>query len=117
MKSKYAGRRLVACFERRSATSRRKIFQQDYAVAFDVADEVLIAKPYDQSSIDPAQQFSTEELLADIKARRKEARVLATDENSVKALSRTLKNGDVVLVMTNGGFDGFHGKLLAALKA
>ncbi len=68
LKAKYAGRRLIAVFEPRSATSRRKVFQREFASAFAEADAVFVAKPYDQTRISSDQQFSSEELVADIGA-------------------------------------------------
>src|SRR5262249_29019041 len=63
LRKKYAGRRLVTVFEPRSATSRRKIFQKDYAEAFGEADSVHIAVPYDQSKIQAHDQFSSDQLV------------------------------------------------------
>jgi UDP-N-acetylmuramate: L-alanyl-gamma-D-glutamyl-meso-diaminopimelate ligase len=116
IRAKYPNHRLVACFEPRSATSRRKVFQQSYAESFDSADLVYISKPYDQTQIDPTQQFSTEELLASLKERGKRGKILSTQPGGIKDLSGDLKTGDVVLVMSNGGFDGLLPKLLALLQ-
>ena len=117
VRSKNPTARIIACFEPRSATSRRKVFQKAYGESFDLADEVHIAKPYDQSAINQAEQFSTEDLLSDLTSRGKRAKILATDENSVMAFARSLTKGDVVLVMSNGGFDGFLPKLKKALES
>ncbi|MBI2606223.1 MAG: hypothetical protein HYW49_09110 [Deltaproteobacteria bacterium] len=116
IRAKHPCARLVACFEPRSATSRRRIFQQAYAESFDAADLVFIAKPYDQSAINPREQFSSDELLADLKARGKRAKLLSTSTAGIKDLAGDLRSGDVLLVMSNGGFDGLLPKLLELLK-
>jgi UDP-N-acetylmuramate: L-alanyl-gamma-D-glutamyl-meso-diaminopimelate ligase len=114
---RYAGRRLTAVFEPRSATSRRKVFQQDYAEAFGEADQVFIAAPYDQSHIDAANQFSSAQLVADLKQGGKNAQVMDTVEAGVLEVARASGAGDVVAVLSNGGFGGFIPKLLEALKS
>lgn len=116
IRAKYASNRLIACFEPRSATSRRKVFQQAYAESFDNADQIYIAKPYDQTTIDTTQQFSTDELLDDLRGRGKRAKTLATTPAGIKELAGELRAGDVVLVMSNGGFDGLLPKLLDLIK-
>lgn len=122
IRAKYPAARIVACFEPRSATSRRKVFQQAYAESFDGADLIFVSKPFEPTSTtaapnpDAAQVFSTDELIRDLEERGKRARVLATTDASLKALSKELKSGDVVLVMSNGSFDGLLPKLLAILK-
>jgi UDP-N-acetylmuramate: L-alanyl-gamma-D-glutamyl-meso-diaminopimelate ligase len=69
IRGKYSKRRLITVFEPRSATSRRKVFQAEYARAFDSADAVYIADAYDQSRIDVKDQFSSVQLVEDLKAR------------------------------------------------
>ena len=69
----YPGRKIFAVFEPRSATSRRKIFQKDYAEAFQSAQEILLAKAFDQTKIDEADRFSSEELVGDLKKKNKTA--------------------------------------------
>jgi UDP-N-acetylmuramate: L-alanyl-gamma-D-glutamyl-meso-diaminopimelate ligase len=118
LRAKYQGRRLLAVFEPRSATSRRKVFQKQYAEAFDEADVTFIAQPYDQSRIAEGDQFSSEQLIEDMKARRGNefAELMLTVESGVDAVSARAKRGDVVAVLSNGGFGGFIPKLLEALK-
>jgi len=112
---KYRGRRLVAVFEPRSATSRRKVFQADYARAFDEAAQVLIAAPYDQSKIDSANQFSSEELVENLRARGRGALVFQQVDEGVEKVVGQAREGDVIAVLSNGGFGGFIPKLLDRL--
>jgi UDP-N-acetylmuramate: L-alanyl-gamma-D-glutamyl-meso-diaminopimelate ligase len=117
LKMKYPGRRLVTVFEPRSATSRRKVFQKDYAEAFGEADSVFIMVPYDQSSIAASNQFSSAELVDDLKRARVEARLMETVEGGVADVARASKSGDLIAVLSNGGFGGFIQKLMDELKA
>lgn len=116
LKARYSGKRLVTVFEPRSATSRRKVFQAEYVRAFLEADSIWIAAPYDQSRIVEAERFSSEELVNDLKAQSKEAAVFTSVDDGVKALAATARAGDVVAVLSNGGFGGFIPKLIDALK-
>ena len=116
LRSKYEGRRLIAVFEPRSATSRRKVFQREYAEAFDAADEVMIAVAFDQSKIPAEQQFSSQDLVHDLEVRGKKASFFEQVEEGVKRVAQSASPGDVVAVLSNGGFGGFIPKLLEALK-
>jgi UDP-N-acetylmuramate: L-alanyl-gamma-D-glutamyl-meso-diaminopimelate ligase len=119
LRSKYKGRRLVTVFEPRSATSRRKVFQKDYATAFGEADSVFIAIPYDQSKIKAEDQFSSDQLVGDLLRAGKNASLLDGDssdvQRGVEQVARLSKNGDIIAVLSNGGFGGFISKLLEAL--
>ena len=115
LRAKYAGRRLIAVFEPRSATSRRKVFQKDYAGAFQVADLTYICKPYDQSKISEQDQFSSDQLVADIQQAGKLAQLMETPDQGVRQVAGMTEKGDLVAVLSNGGFGGFIPKLLAAL--
>jgi UDP-N-acetylmuramate: L-alanyl-gamma-D-glutamyl-meso-diaminopimelate ligase len=120
IRAKYPQARLIACFEPRSATSRRKIFQQAYSESFDGADLVFVAAPYQPAGTPAAtpnaDTFSTEELLSDLAGRGKRARLLETGDKPLREFARDLKSGDVVLVMSNGGFDGLLPRLLRIIS-
>lgn len=116
LKRKYAGRRLVTVFEPRSATSRRKVFQNDYVDAFTHSDVPFIAVPFDQSKIAVADQFSSQELVKDLADRNKPAHLFHSADEGVEDVARIARSGDVIAVLSNGGFDGFIGKLLKRLE-
>src|SRR5262245_25133762 len=111
----YPDRRVWAIFEPRSATSCRRIFQQDFARAFVDAhpDEVILA-PVFRSSLPDAERLSVDELVADIAREGGHARTLGVSE-IVSTVAEEARDGDLVVVMSNGGFEGIHDKLLAAL--
>jgi UDP-N-acetylmuramate: L-alanyl-gamma-D-glutamyl-meso-diaminopimelate ligase len=117
LRSKYDAGRLVAVFEPRSATSRLAVFQSDYARAFDRADYVVLSTVFarDKGSSYGAL-LDTDELVKEINARGRAAVCLDGADAIVAHLAPTLREGDVVAVMSNGGFDGIHDKLLDALR-
>jgi UDP-N-acetylmuramate: L-alanyl-gamma-D-glutamyl-meso-diaminopimelate ligase len=108
------GRRIWAIFEPRSASSCQRVFQDDFARAFAGADEVVLASVF-RSTLAPEERLSEVQLVADLTARKVHARHLATVDSIVDAVSRDARSGDLVVVMSNGGFGGIHGKLLEAL--
>jgi UDP-N-acetylmuramate: L-alanyl-gamma-D-glutamyl-meso-diaminopimelate ligase len=117
VQDRYPGRRVFSVFEPRSATSRRKVFQKDYVEAFKLAHETLLAKAFDQSKIDASDRFSIEELIGDLQSAGKSAKAFDGADAIVADLKARAKKGDVVLIMSNGGFDGIYQKLMKALTA
>ncbi|HVF68232.1 MAG TPA: UDP-N-acetylmuramate:L-alanyl-gamma-D-glutamyl-meso-diaminopimelate ligase [Pyrinomonadaceae bacterium] len=118
LRSKYTDGRLVAVFEPRSATSRLAVFQQDYVTAFDRADYVVLSTVFarDKGSSYGAL-LDTDELVREIAAHNgRPALCLDGADAIVEHLAPVLREGDVVAVMSNGGFGGIHDKLLDALK-
>ncbi|MGE5084750.1 MAG: UDP-N-acetylmuramate:L-alanyl-gamma-D-glutamyl-meso-diaminopimelate ligase [Bacillota bacterium] len=116
IQKKYPNRKVFSIFEPRSATSRRKVFQKDYVEAFKGSHEVMLAKAFDQSKIDEENRFSSHELVADLKASGVTAEDFDGADQIVAALKSRAKRGDVILIMSNGGFDGIYTKLMKALE-
>lgn len=116
IQKKYQGRKVFAVFEPRSATSRRKVFQKDYVDAFKEGHEILLAKAFDQTKIDSENRFSSEELVDDLRAAGKKADCYDSADQIVADLKQRAHRGDVVLIMSNGGFDGIYQKLMSALS-
>jgi UDP-N-acetylmuramate: L-alanyl-gamma-D-glutamyl-meso-diaminopimelate ligase len=106
--------RIWAIFEPRSASSCRRVFQEAFADAFDVADEVVIASVY-RSSLPEPERLSVDELVATLQARGRRARHVATAAEIAGLVAAEARPGDLVLVMSNGGFDDIHDRLLKAL--
>lgn len=111
-----AGRRLWTVFEPRTNTTRRNIFQADYAVAFDATDLLLVA-PVDRPEKveDPAERFSVETLVADTGSRGVQARTTTGVDAIIATLAAEAKPDDVVLILSNGGFGGIYTRLPEAL--
>lgn len=114
VRSAYPDRRIWAIFEPRSATSCRRVFQSDFARAFRAADRVVLPAVF-RSTLPDDQRLSVEALVADLKAAGQDARYIPRVDDIVTAVAREAKAGDLVIVMSNGGFDDIHHKLLAAL--
>ena len=115
LRERFGARRLWAVWEPRSATSRRNVFQDDYATAFGAADQVVVAKPYDQTRIDEADRFSSERLVQDLSARGTDAVCLAGADEIAQTLAVRAHPRDVIAILSNGGFGGLHQKLLQML--
>jgi UDP-N-acetylmuramate: L-alanyl-gamma-D-glutamyl-meso-diaminopimelate ligase len=107
-------RRLWAIFEPRSASSCRRVFQSDFARAFGSADQVVLASVF-RSTLPEAERLSESQLVADLRATGVAARHLPDVETIVREVAAEARAGDVIVVMSNGGFGGIHGKLLQAL--
>ena len=117
LRTKYQERRLVAVFEPRSWSSRLAVFQDDYADAFRPADYVVIASVFDSSkATEKGRVLDTHKLIEDIQRQDKPAFQIAGAEDIVRHLAPELRAGDVVAIMSNGGFGGIHEKLLQALR-
>ena len=107
--------RIWAIFEPRSASSCRRVFQEDFANAFAAADEIVLA-PVFRSTLPEPERLSVPALVRDLKERGKAAREAASIDDIVDTVARERRPGDLVVVMSNGGFGGIHRKLLQALS-
>src|SRR4030095_14741744 len=91
------------------------VFQDYFARAFAGADEVLIA-PVFRSKLAESERLSTPQLVRDLNDQGQRAREGSIDD-IIQAIAREHRPGDLVLLMSNGGFGGIHQKLLQALSA
>jgi UDP-N-acetylmuramate: L-alanyl-gamma-D-glutamyl-meso-diaminopimelate ligase len=116
IRTRYGAARIFALFEPRTNTSRRAVFQRDYAEAFDGAALVVVASPFGASSLPPEERFDPERLVTELRERGIAAHHLATAEEIAALCAAKAEPGDVVLCMSTGGFGGVHGKILQALR-
>jgi UDP-N-acetylmuramate: L-alanyl-gamma-D-glutamyl-meso-diaminopimelate ligase len=116
MRAARPGARLWAIFEPRSASSCRRVFQEAFAEAFAGADQVLIA-PVFRSSLADDERLSETRLVNDLTARGIAARRAASLDEIVAIVGAEAASGDEIVVMSNGGFGGIHGRLLEALAS
>jgi UDP-N-acetylmuramate: L-alanyl-gamma-D-glutamyl-meso-diaminopimelate ligase len=118
LRERYRAGRLFAVFEPRSATSRLAVFQKEYADAFDRADYVVLSTVFAREKGSAyGQLLDTDSLVGEIAARRQRPALCLDGADAIVAhLAPVLAEGDVVAVMSNGGFDRIHEKLLAALR-
>ena len=112
----YPGRRVWAVFEPRSASSCRRVFQDAFAVAFKPADEVVVAAVF-RSSLPEAERLDADRLVADVRAHGGRARHIPDNDEIIATVVREHRDGDVVVLMSNGGFGGIHKKLLERLAS
>ena len=106
--------RIWAVFEPRSASSCRRVFQADFARAFAGADEVIVA-PIFRSKLPEAERLSVTQLVDDLNCRGQSARQASSVDDIVDTIVREHRRGDLVVIMSNGGFGGIHRKLVEAL--
>ena len=119
LRQRYPDNRVIAVFEPRSRSSRLSIFEEQYKRAFVHADQVIIAGVFNPED---AKRFGdtlldVEKLVADIASSGKAAATFADADAIVEYLAPVMIDGDVVAVMSNGGFGGIHEKLLTVLKS
>ena len=112
----HASKRLVAVFEPRTHSSMRKVFQNAYSKAFDAADWVLIRKPSAMSKVPPEERMSANILVEQLNSRGVTAFYFENTEAIIDFITRESCAGDLVLVMSNGGFDNIHHRLIEALE-
>jgi UDP-N-acetylmuramate: L-alanyl-gamma-D-glutamyl-meso-diaminopimelate ligase len=116
LRTGYPGRRIWAVFEPRSASSCRRVFQDAFAAAFGDADQVIVAGVF-RSSLPEAERLSPEQLVNDLRARGRQARHIPEVDDIIQTVVAEHREGDVVVLMSNGGFGGIHRRLLQALEA
>ena len=117
LRMKYAGKRLIAVFEPRTWSSRLAVFQAPYARAFAYADYVIIAGVYNTAKASElGKVLDVSELVANIAMRGKPAMSFPNADAIVTHLAPEMRDGDVVAIMSNGGFGGIHDMLLDELR-
>jgi UDP-N-acetylmuramate: L-alanyl-gamma-D-glutamyl-meso-diaminopimelate ligase len=122
VKQKYPLHRIVAVFEPRSWTTRKKLFQDEYPKSFAPADYVILAPIFESFRLTADDQLSVPQVIEALRAQGKQAfEIGGADSNAsadaiVMHLAPELRHGDVVMIMSNGGFGGIHQKLLNALR-
>ena len=115
VKSFYEKNRVFAVFEPRTNSSRRNVFQSVYADAFDRADMVCIRQAPMLEKIPSDQRFSSQQLVEDLRQRGQQAFYFPDTDAIIEFLLARVCPGDVLLIMSNGGFDNIHARLLEAL--
>jgi UDP-N-acetylmuramate: L-alanyl-gamma-D-glutamyl-meso-diaminopimelate ligase len=118
LRKRYAGRRLWAILEPRSNTLRRKVFQHELVDSLGLADRVVIASVYVKATdaLGPEQRLNVASMVGDLNARGVWAKQLADADTIVSTVVPQLESGDVVAILSNGGFGGIYEKLPAALR-
>ena len=107
--------RVIAVFEPRTNTSMRHFFQDIYPEAFRAADLVCVCNPCVKKNIPEAERFLPEALVRDINALGVEARHFENVDQVLEFLPTRVRPHDLVLIMSNGGFDNIHTRLLETI--
>lgn len=113
---RFPERRVWAIFEPRSNTTRRNHFQLELAEALRLAKRVVVAEVARLEQVPPEERLNPAQLMADIRAAGVEADYLPTADEIVAHVASQVRSGDILCVLSNGGFDNIHQKLLDALE-
>lgn len=112
---RYPGRRVWAILEPRSNTLRRRVFETRLAEELSAADRVIVAGVFKNEAIPENERLAPERVVESLAERGHHARFLPTADAIAAIIPSELQPGDLVVVMSNGGFDNLHNKLLEAL--
>lgn len=115
LKAAWPERRLVVVFEPRTNSSRRAVFQEQYAGAFPEGELIVVREHDPLDSVPPEQQFSSARLVRDLRASGRDAHYFPGTDEILDFLAGSTRPGDVVAILSNGGFDNIHERLLARL--
>ena len=117
LRARYRGRRLWAILEPRSNTLRRKVFEDELAQSLAHADQIVMAGVFKSDAIAEAERLDPQKVIARLNAIGKPARLLHSADAIVDAIASELQAGDVVAILSNGGFGGIYEKLPAKLNS
>lgn len=137
IRERFPNRRIIALFEPRSSTSRKKIFEHEYGKSFDNIDALYLSMPALREHDNPADFIDGNLVVNDVKTLKMaqniaknisenksvedcfEAHCVSNGDEALKMLTPNLnkgENGDIVVIMSNGSFDGIHQKLIDAIS-
>jgi UDP-N-acetylmuramate: L-alanyl-gamma-D-glutamyl-meso-diaminopimelate ligase len=116
LRARYAGARLWAILEPRSNTLRRRVLQSDLARSLALADEIVVAGVFRSEAVPENERMQLPELAAEIQHHGKPSRLLADADAIVQSVASEMRPGDVVAILSNGGFGGIYEKLPARLR-
>jgi UDP-N-acetylmuramate: L-alanyl-gamma-D-glutamyl-meso-diaminopimelate ligase len=117
LRARYAGARLWAILEPRSNTLRRRVLQAELARSLALADEVIVAGVFRSDLVPANERLELPELATDIQKHGRRARLVADADEIVQTIAPEMRSGDVVAILSNGGFGGIYEKLPARLRA
>jgi len=116
LRSRFPGSRLWVILEPRSNTLRRNVFQHELANSLALADEVVVAGVFKSEAIPQAERLDLMAVGTELQQRGKRARIISGADGIVQVVAPELRSGDVVAILSNGGFEGIYKKLPARLK-
>jgi UDP-N-acetylmuramate: L-alanyl-gamma-D-glutamyl-meso-diaminopimelate ligase len=116
LRARYQGARLWAILEPRSNTLRRRVLQSDLAHSLAGADEVIVANVFRSEAVPENERLELPALAAEIQQHGRQVRLLQDADAIVKTIAPELRSGDVVAILSNGGFGGIYEKLPVRLR-
>lgn len=116
LRHQHAGKRIWAIFEPRSNTTRRAVFQKTLPDALGLADGVVLAKVAKLEQIPENERLNPEKVVEAIATSGKPAFYEPEVDHIIERLKPLVRENDIVVIFSNGGFDGIHGRLLTALQ-
>jgi len=116
LRARYAGARLWAILEPRSNTLRRRVLQSDLARSLAQADQVVVANVFRSEAIPENERLELPGLAAEVQQHGRPARLLADADAIIQTVAPELRSGDIVAILSNGGFGGIYEKLPARLR-
>ena len=116
LRARYAGSRIWAILEPRSNTLRRRVLQSDLAQSLAGADEVIVANVFRSEAVPESERLELPALATEIKQNGRPVRLLADADAIVQTIAPELRSGDVVAILSNGGFGDIYEKLPARLQ-
>ncbi len=117
LRSRYPGSRLWVILEPRSNTLRRNVLQNDLAESLALADEIVIANAFRSEVIPEAERLDLAAVVSQIQRHGRQARTMPDADSIVEAIGPEMRPGDVVAILSNGGFGGIYEKLPQRLRA
>ncbi len=117
LRIKYPREKICAIFEPRTNTTRRNVFQDELAASFDDANAIVVSQVARLELLAPEERLDPEKLMRQLAAGGKPTAYLPDADSIVAHVAKIVQGGDVIVVFSNGGFGGIHGKLLARLQA
>ncbi len=117
LRSRYPGARLWVILEPRSNTLRRNVLQHDLARSLAAADEIVVANVFKSESIPENERMDVAALVAEVQKQGRRARIVPDADEIVQIVAPEMRSGDVVAILTNGGFGGIYEKLPQRLKS
>ena len=116
LRTRYSGRRLWAVLEPRSNTLRRNVFHRELVQSLRLADRVILAAIFKSEAIPEAERLDPAHVVADLNQQGTPAELQANADEITQALSSAVKPGDVIAILSNGGFGGIYEKLPVAIE-
>jgi UDP-N-acetylmuramate: L-alanyl-gamma-D-glutamyl-meso-diaminopimelate ligase len=117
LRARYAGARVWAVLEPRSNTLRRRVLQSELAHSLALADEVVVAGVFRSEAVPENERLELPALALDIQKHGRRVRLMADADEIVQTVAPEMRSGDVVAILSNGGFGGIYEKLPARLRA